>query len=211
MLKHKLIELTTCFDRQISEMRLFNKVLNQVGHQFADESSETFHQEPHVFYIRDEVDTIIAPTDPYIDEQAARAKSLAGYELRQHEIRAQQMLDGVKQEAVPALLQKEQKYTQQRAQDHAQAAATIRQREHRAQGFVSEAQGVIYELQGARQKERQEREMMKAEEEQAKQEEEKLNKERTKLDEESKKERTELNEKYKKKKTDDEMSNGKNL
>ena len=210
MLKHKLIELTTCFDRQISEMRLFNKVLNQVGHQFADESSETFHQEPHVFYIRDEVDTIIAPTDPDIDEQAARAKSLAGYELRQHEIRAQQMLDGVKQEAVPALLQKEQKYTQQRAQDQAQAAATIRQREHQAQGFVSEAQGVIYELQGARQKERQEREMMKAEEEQAKQEEEKLNKERTKLDE-SKKERTELNEKYKKKKTDDEMSNGKNL
>ena len=108
MLKHKLIELTTCFDRQISEMRLFNKVLNKVGHQFTDESSETFHQEPHVFYIRDEVDTIIAPTDPYIDEQAARAKSLAGYELRQHEIRAQQMLDGVKQEAVPALLQKEQ-------------------------------------------------------------------------------------------------------
>ena len=32
MLKHKLIELTTCFDRQISEMCLFNKVLHQVGH-----------------------------------------------------------------------------------------------------------------------------------------------------------------------------------
>ena len=46
MLKHKLIELTTCFDRQISEMCLFNKVLHQVRRplQFTYESSETFHQ-----------------------------------------------------------------------------------------------------------------------------------------------------------------------
>ena len=109
------------------------------------------------------MDTATAPTDPYIDEQAARAKSLADYALRQQEIRAQQMIAGVKQEAVSTLHQKEQTYTQQRAQDQAQAAATIRQLEHQAQGFVSEAQGVIYELQGARQKERQEREMMKAE------------------------------------------------
>ena len=80
---------------------------------------------------------------------------------------------------------KRTKYTRQRAQDQAQAAATIRQLEHQTQGFVSEAQGVIYELQGARQKERQERDMMKAEEEQAKKAKQK---ERTKLDEESKKE-----------------------
>ena len=135
--------------------------------QFTDESSETFLQDPQVFDISDEMDTTTAPTDPYIDEQAARAKSLADYELRQHEIRAQQMIAGVTQEAVSSLLRKEQNYTQQRAQ----AAATIRQLEHQAQGFASESQGVIYESQGARQKERQEREMMKAEEEQAKQEE----------------------------------------
>ena len=53
------------------------------------------------------MDTATAPTDPYIDEQAARAKSLADYALRQQEIRAQQMIAGVKQEAVSSLLQKE--------------------------------------------------------------------------------------------------------
>ena len=31
ILGHKLIELATCFDQQISEMCPFNKVLNQVG------------------------------------------------------------------------------------------------------------------------------------------------------------------------------------
>ena len=52
------------------------------------------------------MDTTTAPTDPYIDEQAARAKSLADYELRQQEIRAQQVIARVKQEAVSALLEK---------------------------------------------------------------------------------------------------------
>ena len=47
--------------------------------QFTEESSETFHQEPQVFDISDEMDTTAAPADTDIDEQVARAKSLAGY------------------------------------------------------------------------------------------------------------------------------------
>ena len=54
--------------------------------QFTDELFETFHQEPQVLDISDGMDTTTAPTGPYIDEQAARAKSLAGYELRQQGI-----------------------------------------------------------------------------------------------------------------------------
>ena len=73
---------------------------------------------------------------------------------------------GVRQEAVTALLQQEQQHTQQRAQGHAQAVATIQQIER-------QAQCLIYEVQGARQKGRQEREMMKAEEQTAKQAEKK--------------------------------------
>ena len=142
--------------------------------QHTDESSETFHQDTQVVNISDEIDTA-APADTEIDEQVARAKSLADYEIRQAEIRTRHIIEGVGQEAVSALLQQEHKYTQQRAQDHAQAAATIQQIEHQAQGFIDEAQGAIYEIQGARQKERQEREMMKAEEEKAKQAEKKLN------------------------------------
>ena len=76
----------------------------------------------------------------------------------------------MRQEAVSALLQQEQQYTQQRAQDRAQVVAKFQQIEHQAQGF-------IYELQGARQKERQEREMMKAEGG-------KINKQRNKLNKE---------------------------
>ena len=129
--------------------------------QFTEESSETFLQEPQVFDISD------ADTD--IDEKVARAKSLADYELRQHGIRAQQMIEGVTQEAVSALLEKEQNYTQQRAQDQAQAAAEIQQIKHQAQGLINEAQGAVYILEGAMQKEQQERQRMKAEEEQAKQ------------------------------------------
>ena len=112
--------------------------------QFTEESFETFHQEPQVFDISDEMDTTTAPTDPDIDEQAARAKPLAEYELRQQENRAQQMIEGVKQEAVSALLQKELIYTQQRAQDQAQAAAEIQQIKHQAQGLTNEAQGAVY-------------------------------------------------------------------
>ena len=54
------------------------------------------------------MDTTAAPADTDIDEQVARAKSLADYELRQAEIRDQQMIEGVRQEAVSALLQQEQ-------------------------------------------------------------------------------------------------------
>ena len=92
-----------------------------------------------------------APANTNIDEQVARAKSLADYELRQAEIRHQQMIEGVRQEAVTALIQQEQTRTQQKAQDHAQAAAMIQQIEHQAQGFT-------YDAQGAMQRERQERE-----------------------------------------------------
>ena len=127
-----------------------------------------------VIKISDEMDTT-APADTDIDEQVARAKSLADYELRQAEIRNQQVIEGVRQEAVSALLQQEQTYTQQRAQDHAQVAAKVQRIEHQAQGFIYEAQGATYEVPGARQKERQERERerMTAEKEKAKQKEKK--------------------------------------
>ena len=49
-----------------------------------------------------------APADTDIDEQVARAKSLADYELRQAELRNQQIIEGVRQEAVSALLKQEQ-------------------------------------------------------------------------------------------------------
>ena len=81
------------------------------------------------------MDTTAAPADTDTDEQVARAKSLAGYEKTQTEIRAKQMIAGVTQEAVSALLQQEQRFTQQGAQDHAQAAAEIQQIKHQAQGF----------------------------------------------------------------------------
>ena len=99
------------------------------------------------------MDTTAAPADTYIDEQVARAKSLADYEKAQTEIRAKQMIAGATQDAVSALPQQEQRFTQQRAQDHAPAAAEIQQIKHQAQGFINEAQGAIYEVQGARQKE----------------------------------------------------------
>ena len=133
MLKHKLIELTTCFDQQMSEMCLFNKVLNQVGQQFTDESPVTFHQYTQVPNISD-MDTTAAPADIDIDKQFARAKSLADYE-KQTEIRAKQMIAGVTQDAVSALLQQEQRFTQQRAQEHAQAAADIQQIRRQAQVY----------------------------------------------------------------------------
>ena len=69
---------------------------------------------------------------------------MGDFELRQQEIRAQQMLEGVTQEAVSALLEKGQNYTQQRAQDQAQAAAEIQQIKHQAQGLINEAQGAVY-------------------------------------------------------------------
>ena len=125
--------------------------------QFTDESSVTFHQDTQVFNISDEMGTTAAPADPATDEQDARAKSLADYAKAQTEIRAKQMIAGVTQDAASALLQQEQRFTQQRAQDHAQAAAEIQQIKHRAQGFINGAQGAIYEVQGARQKETQER------------------------------------------------------
>ena len=53
----------------------------------------------------------IALAKTYIDEQVARATSLADYELRQAETRHQQLIEGVRQEAVTALLQQEQTYT----------------------------------------------------------------------------------------------------
>ena len=99
-----------------------------------------------------------------------------GTDLRRHEIIAQQMIEGVTQEAVSALLEKEQDYTQQRAQDQAQAAVEIQKIKHQAQGLINEAQGAVYVyiyiyiyiyiLEGARQNEQQERQRMKAEEEQ---------------------------------------------
>ena len=79
--------------------------------------------------------TTAAPADTDIDGQVARAKSLADNEARQIEIRNKQMIAGVTQEAVSALLQQEQRFTQQGAQDHAQAAAEIQQIKHQAQGF----------------------------------------------------------------------------
>ena len=66
--------------------------------------------------------------------------------VRQTEIRNKQKLEGLRQEAVSALPQQEQEITQQRAQDHAQAAAQIQQIERQAQGFINEAQGAIYEV-----------------------------------------------------------------
>ena len=72
---------------------------------------------------------------------------------KQTEIRAKQMIPGATQDAVSALLQQEQIFTQQRAQDHAQAAAEIQQIKHQAQGFVNGTQGAVYEVQGARQRE----------------------------------------------------------
>ena len=112
--------------------------------KFKNEVFETFRQgttQTHV-NISDEMDTT-APADTDIDEQVARAKSLADYELRQAEIRHQQMIEGVRQEAVTALLQQEQTHTQQKAQDHGKAAATIQRIEHQAQGFIYEAQGAM--------------------------------------------------------------------
>ena len=52
-----------------------------------------------------------APADADIDEQAARVKSLADHELRQTGIINKRIIAGVRQEAVSALLQQEQKYT----------------------------------------------------------------------------------------------------
>ena len=84
--------------------------------QFTDESSVIFHQGTQVFNISDEMGTTAAPADTDIDEQVARAKSLADYEKAQTDIRAKQMIAGVTQDAAPALLQQEQRFTQQRAQ-----------------------------------------------------------------------------------------------
>ena len=74
--------------------------------EFNNETFETFRQETQAFNISDEMDTTApADTNTDIDEQVARAKSLADYELRQAEIRNQQMIEGVRQEAVTAFLQ----------------------------------------------------------------------------------------------------------
>ena len=62
------------------------------------------------------------------------------------------MVEGVRQEAVSALLQQELRFTQQGAQDQAQPAAHIQQIEHQTQNVINEAHGAIYEVQGARQK-----------------------------------------------------------
>ena len=113
--------------------------------EFKNETFETFRQDTtqtQVVNISDEMGTT-APADTDIDEQVARAKPLADYELRQAEIRHQQMIEGVRQEAVTALLQQEQTHTQQKAQDHGKAAATIQRIEHQAQGFIYEAQGAM--------------------------------------------------------------------
>ena len=48
--------------------------------EFTDESFVTFHQHTQVFNISDEMGTAAAPADTDIDEQVARAKSLADYE-----------------------------------------------------------------------------------------------------------------------------------
>ena len=61
--------------------------------QYTDESSVTFHQDTQVFNISDEMDTI-EPADTDVDEQVARAKSLAGYGLRQIKIRTNQIIEG---------------------------------------------------------------------------------------------------------------------
>ena len=53
--------------------------------QLTDESSVVCHQDTHFCNISDEMDTTAAPADTDIDEQVARAKSLADYELRQTE------------------------------------------------------------------------------------------------------------------------------
>ena len=133
----------------------------------SDIGIDNFQQDIQFHIISDKMDTN-APADTDIDEQVARAKSLADYELRQTEIRNKRKLEGLRQEAVSALLQQEHKeYTQQGAQDHAQAAAQIQQIERQAQGFT-------YEVQGARQKERQEREVMTAEEKKARQREQQI-------------------------------------
>ena len=48
----------------------------------SDVGIDNFHQDTQIFDISDEMDTT-APADTDIDEQVARAKSLADYELRQ--------------------------------------------------------------------------------------------------------------------------------
>ena len=102
----------------------FNNDVN--GIPTSDVGIDNFHQGTQVFNISDDIDTN-APADTDIDEQVARVKSLADYELRQTEIRNKQIIEGVRQEAVSALPQQEQEFTQQRAQDHAQATAQIQQ------------------------------------------------------------------------------------
>ena len=51
------------------------------------------------------------------------------------------MVEGVRQEAVPALLQQELRFSQQRTQDQAQPAAHIQQFGHQAQHVIIEAHG----------------------------------------------------------------------
>ena len=84
------------------------------------------------------------------------------HKTKQAEVRYQQMIEGVRQQAFTALNQQTQIHIQQQAQYQAQAAAVIQQIEHKAQSFA-------YEAQGAMQRERQERERMTAEEQTAKQ------------------------------------------
>ena len=55
----------------------FNKVLNQVGQRSSQMNRLTFHQDTQVLNISGEIDTTAAPADTNIDEQFARAKSLA--------------------------------------------------------------------------------------------------------------------------------------
>ena len=119
--------------------------------QFTDKSSETRYQDTAFFNFSDEMDTTAAPTGTDIGEQVARARSLADYD-KHIEIRTRQVVEGVRQEAVSSLLQQEQRFTQQRAQDQVQPAAHIQPIEHQAQNVINEAHGAKYEVQGARQK-----------------------------------------------------------
>lgn len=84
-----------------------------------------------------------APADTDMDEQVARAESLAAYAIRQAEIKAVENVEIAKQQARQLLHEKTQTHIQQNAQDQAQAAAMIQQVQREAQGVTHEAHGAI--------------------------------------------------------------------
>ena len=104
------------------------------------------------FEIRGDVNTSAATVD--YEPRVEMHENVTQEEKRQAEIRHQQVTEGVRREAVTALLQQEQKHTQQQAHDQAQAAARIQQIEHQAQGFIYTKHKVLCIEKGKRERER---------------------------------------------------------